>query len=136
MASVHGRPLKVLLKRVHTNIFLHQAKLSRDRSPFPHDAPQATVHGEDWPIPASRERTDDSDLEADINLDSLGMRYDLEMSPRPQNSKDPESLRSSVVRNVQSGKVIWCREDKLQSQPGCSGRRVASDGEVWDTNRN
>ena len=57
------------------------------------------------------------------------MRYDLEMSPRPQNSQDPESLRSSVVRNVQRGKVIWCREDKLQSQLGSSGRRVASDGE-------
>ena len=37
------------------------------------------------------------------------------MSPRLQNTKDPESLRSSVVRNVQRGKVIWCLEGQIEN---------------------
>jgi len=43
---------------------------------LPHAAPQATVNGEDWSIPARGERPDSSDLEADINLESLGQRLD------------------------------------------------------------
>jgi hypothetical protein len=39
---------------------------------LPHVAPQAAVNGEDWSIPTSGERPDSSDLEADINLESLG----------------------------------------------------------------
>jgi len=43
-----------------------------DTDLLPHAAPQATVNGEDWSIPARGDRPDSSDLEADINLESLG----------------------------------------------------------------
>jgi hypothetical protein len=58
--------------------------------------------------------------EADINLESLGPESGCDgvpvtpVSPRFQNSQDPESLWSSVVRSAQRGKVIWCLEDKLK----------------------
>lgn len=58
------------------------------------------------------------------------------MSPGFQNSQDPESLWSSVVRSAQRGKVIWCLEDKLKETcaEGAS-RGVASNDEAWEAGR-
>jgi hypothetical protein len=69
-ASVHAEPLNVLFKRVQTNIISRMRNYS-ETDLLPHVAPQATVNRY-WSIPASGERPDSSDLEADINLESLG----------------------------------------------------------------
>lgn len=61
MASVHAAPLNVLLKRVQTNIISRMRNYS-ETDLLPYAAPQATVNGEDWSIPASGERPDSSDL--------------------------------------------------------------------------
>jgi hypothetical protein len=75
-------PLKSVAQVGSRQHYLHQAKFFRDRSPFPHDTLQATANGEDWSIPASRERTEDSDLEADINLEPLGAETGCEEASR------------------------------------------------------
>jgi hypothetical protein len=82
MASAHGAPLKSAAQAESNQHHFQQAKLFRDRSLFPQDTPQATVHGEDWPIPASREGSEDLDLEADINLELLGAESGCDMAPR------------------------------------------------------
>jgi hypothetical protein len=81
MASAQT-PLKGVAQAESTQHYFQQAKLTRDRSFFPHDAPQATVNGEDWPIPATREGSDSSDLEADIKPGVTGGREWMDMAER------------------------------------------------------
>ena len=85
----------MLLKRIQANIISRKRNYSETDLPSHTRTPQATVNGEDWSIPASREETDSSDLEADINLESLGPESGW-IWPRDesqlQNTQDPESL--------------------------------------------
>jgi hypothetical protein len=70
-ASVHAASLNVLSSGFKPTLF-PGCEITQRQDLLPHAAPQATVNGEDWSIPARGERPDSSDFEADINLESLG----------------------------------------------------------------
>ena len=75
-AWVHAEPLNVLLKEssgFKPTLFSRMRSYSETYL-LPHAAPQATVNG-DWPIPASGERPDSSDLEADIRACFATLEY-------------------------------------------------------------
>jgi hypothetical protein len=140
MASVHGHPWMLLERGQAKVIFLPNEIDQRQIALFPTPRRGQRSTGKIGPIPASRETTDSSDLEADIESGADGrrdwMRYEGEMRARFQDTHQLASQRlvcgaqrSAWRFHLMFGGTNWNCNRNAQAGSGHRGRSC-------ETNRN